>query len=98
MVRLTLNRLFFFFNAFENRRMAPEAQMGDNYTEKCDVYSFAIVVWEIFSHQFPFAEFVSVKEMVLFRKLREESLRPTIPESVPSFVRSMIRRCWHTGE
>ena len=84
-----------FFTSF--CRMAPEAQMGDNYTEKCDVYSFAIVVWEVFSLQFPFAEFAAVKEMALFRRLREEGLRPTIPESVPAHVRSMIRRCWHSG-
>ncbi len=37
------------------------AQLGDSYSEKCDLYSFAIVVWEIFSGEFPFAEFAAVK-------------------------------------
>ena len=74
--------------------MAPEAQMGDNYTEKCDLYSFGIVVWEIFSGEFPFAEFAKTKEMVLFRQIREEGLRPTLPKDCPKFVSTVVRRAW----
>jgi serine/threonine protein kinase len=76
--------------------MSPEAQMGSDYSEKCDLYSFGIVVWEIFSGEFPFREFAATKEMQLFRGIREENLRPTIPSSVPKYVSTVIRRCWQT--
>ncbi|XP_051858848.1 putative mitogen-activated protein kinase kinase kinase 7-like isoform X5 [Drosophila albomicans] len=32
-----------------HRYMAPEVYNGVKYTEKCDVYSFAITVWEVYS-------------------------------------------------
>jgi serine/threonine protein kinase len=39
--------------------MAPEAQMGENYTELCNLYSFGIILFEIFSGtgEVPFSEF-----------------------------------------
>lgn len=74
--------------------MAPEAQMGDNYTEKCDLYSFGIVLWEIYSGKFPFSEYSDMKEMQLFRKLREEDLRPTPPSDAPKHVQSLMRWLW----
>ena len=74
--------------------MAPEAQMGDDYTETCDLYSYAVVLWEVFSGLFPFKEFESMKQMQLFRALREEGLRPTIPKDTPNYVQSLLRRMW----
>ncbi len=76
--------------------MAPEAQMGDDYDHRCDLYSFGIVVWEIFSGLFPFSEFSAMREMTMFRGIREQNLRPTIPKSAPKFISTVIRRCWST--
>ena len=36
--------------------MAPEVMEGQRYNEKVDVYSFGIVLTEIFSRQMPFAD------------------------------------------
>eukprot|EP00727_Mastigamoeba_balamuthi_P001508 m51a1_g11354 putative ctr1-like protein kinase (169) ;mRNA; r:6774-10682 len=36
--------------------MAPEVLRNEPYTEKVDVYSFALVVAEVFTHQTPFLE------------------------------------------
>lgn len=34
--------------------MAPEVITSDHYTEKADVFSFAIILWEIASREPPF--------------------------------------------
>ena len=34
--------------------MAPEVMRGKTYNKGCDVYSFAIVVWEIYLRSMPF--------------------------------------------
>jgi len=34
--------------------MAPEVISGHNYTEKADVFSFGIVLWEIASREPPY--------------------------------------------
>jgi len=34
--------------------MAPEIIIGENYDESSDVYSFGIVLWELFNKEIPF--------------------------------------------
>ena len=34
--------------------MAPEVIKGQNYTEKADVFSFGIILWEIASREPPY--------------------------------------------
>ena len=41
--------------AFQNRYMAPECLSGKEYNLKADVYSFAIILWEILAGQTPHA-------------------------------------------
>ncbi|CAI9738199.1 mitogen-activated protein kinase kinase kinase 7-like isoform X3 [Octopus vulgaris] len=36
--------------------MAPEVFEGSNYSEKCDVFSWGIILWEIFTRRKPFDE------------------------------------------
>ncbi|KAH8292043.1 hypothetical protein KR054_003958, partial [Drosophila jambulina] len=35
--------------------MAPEVYRGEKYTDKCDVHSFGIMLWEMMSRQVPFS-------------------------------------------
>jgi TPR repeat protein/serine/threonine protein kinase len=77
--------------------MAPEAQMGENYTELCDLYSFGIILFEIFSGtgEVPFSEFsASMRQAEIFPKLRSGELRPTIPAGVPQWLKELISRQW----
>jgi TPR repeat protein/serine/threonine protein kinase len=77
--------------------MAPEAQMGENYTELCDLYSFGIILFEIFSGtgEVPFSEFSgSMRQAEIFPKLRSGELRPTIPVRLPPWLKELIARQW----
>ena len=79
--------------------MAPEAQRGEGYTEKCDLYSFAIVAFEVLRGQTekpPFGEFFKfMREAELHRRLHEERLRPSIPGNVPEWMRLLVQEMWH---
>jgi serine/threonine protein kinase/GTPase SAR1 family protein len=77
--------------------MAPEAQIGENYTELCDLYSFGIILFEIFSGtgEVPFSEFsASMRQAEIFPKLRSGELRPTIPARLPQWLKELIARQW----
>lgn len=92
--------------------MAPETLGNEGkkveYDEKADVYSYAIILWEIISLQFPFDEYLDVEEYtyvnpageVVFNadavKLAIENikLRPTIPKGTPEYLEALIKKCW----
>ena len=58
--------------------MAPEVYWQKSYTEKCDVYSWAVSFWECFSREMPFSGCIlnSVKESDA--SLRDLKLSDTI--------------------
>ncbi len=77
--------------------MAPEAQVGENYTESCDLYSFAMVVYEVYAAEVPFSEYASSMRVIeVMQAVRNEPyLRPTMPKCAPLWMRSMVSRLWH---
>ena len=73
--------------------MAPELfQQSDYsfYTNSVDVYSFAIVFWEIITRQQPYQGTSSFQIPV---KVIEGS-RPPIPDDCPSEIAELIEQCW----
>ncbi len=56
--------------------MAPEAfgLSSRLYNEKADVYSFAIILWEICTREFPFSEYFNKYKQSVF-KLKDEICR-----------------------
>ncbi|ESW15291.1 hypothetical protein PHAVU_007G060400 [Phaseolus vulgaris] len=71
--------------------MAPEVLNGKPYNRKCDVYSFGICLWEIYSCNVPFSKLslATVSCAVI-----NQHLRPDIPRSWPSALANIIRKCW----
>jgi serine/threonine protein kinase len=73
--------------------MAPEI-MGDRpYTTSADVYSFGIVLWEIYTRQVPFSSLVHASVFRLRREV-QNGVRPPVPEACPAPLASLIRECW----
>jgi len=76
------------------RWCAPEIIKKTTYDEKSDVYSFAVILWEIITGEQPFAEFDIKWTHVLEDKIVQEGLRPTIPSNCTPAYASLIKRCW----
>lgn len=74
------------------RYMSPEVANEENYNEKCDVYSFAILVWEMLATKTPF----EVYTMTTLRKRvwNGEHTRPFIDSSWPESVSELLENSW----
>ena len=71
--------------------MAPELLDENTFTEKSDVYSYAIVLWEIYDRGIPWA---GLKPMQIMRKVVDKHARPDIPKTMPNDMRELMRRAW----
>lgn len=74
------------------RWMAPEVISYKRYNEKVDVYSFAMVVWEMHSYDVPYSSLNVVQ--VALAVTRGKRLR--VPNSCSLEVKSLITQCWST--
>eukprot|EP00978_Attheya_sp_CCMP212_P028467 scaffold98343_cov54-Attheya_sp.AAC.1 len=71
--------------------MAPEVVIGEPYNEKADVYSFAMLLWEMLALKEPFPKCTAkIHEKMVVRG----SHRPEISKKWPSNVQALIEACW----
>ncbi|KAG0587877.1 hypothetical protein KC19_2G198300 [Ceratodon purpureus] len=82
----------------EVMKLVPSSQGGhggydsmpkDNY--KCDIYSFALVCFEILTGEVPFQGEGTPKDI---KKKVLEGLRPKLPDHCPSMLKDLIEKCW----
>ena len=73
------------------RYMAPEVALGKPYNERVDVYSFAILLWQILKLETPYEGFTM---HMLTKKVVEGGARPKCDASWPQSVVDMMHRCW----
>ena len=69
-----------------------EVANEQDYNEKCDIYSFGILFWQMLSLKIPF-------EVYTMRKFRErvwngEKKRPFIDPDWPEPVKDLLERSW----
>lgn len=74
--------------------MAPEVMNEQKYQTGSDVYSFAIVCWEIFCGRIPFGRQPQVTQLLVKVAVRGERPRFLSEDHVPSAVQALIRECW----
>ena len=72
--------------------MAPEVITNEHYTEKADVYSFGIILWEFWSKDPPYKG-IKAKEVGIKVK-NNKNFRPKIPDEVPQEISELIKCCW----
>nr|XP_043635871.1 serine/threonine/tyrosine-protein kinase HT1-like [Erigeron canadensis] len=73
------------------RWMAPEMIKEKKHTKKVDVYSFAIVMWELLTALTPFDDMTP--EQAAFA-VCQKNARPPLPASCPRAFHKLINRCW----
>jgi serine/threonine protein kinase len=75
--------------------MAPEVYQGEDYDEKCDVYSFGIILWEIYTREEPYKDSRQNLSVETFcDAVSNENLRPEISEDCPINIKTLILDCW----
>src|SRR5581483_7469602 len=73
--------------------IAPEVISGKEYTFASDIYSFAMLIWEILSGQPPFANFNEYSDYELAMNIIS-GMRPKIGSEVPLKYKELMEQCW----
>lgn len=85
-----------FNNHNEDRVRSPDSAKSLKYPYACDVYSFGMVCYEVLTGQEPFSSHVGGR-VQLKHKIKEEYVRPDIPEGYPKALTSLIQNCWNSN-
>jgi len=68
---------------------------SEYYTEKIDVFSFAINLWEIATEKIPYE---NINPILAAKACAKEGKRLEIkPNSMPIEFEQLIKSCWHTN-
>ncbi|KAL6062440.1 putative serine/threonine-protein kinase drkA, variant 2 [Balamuthia mandrillaris] len=70
---------------------APEIFSNAGYTTKADVYSYGIVLWELFTREEPYKDMHKPQIIIGVSK---DGLRPVIPTACPPQLAELMRDCW----
>jgi len=68
----------------------PEIFEKKQYNEKCDVYSYGIILWELYYRKIPFADISSFEIPVQVI----EGKRPPITKDIPKGYAKLMKICW----
>jgi len=71
--------------------MAPEVMMEGKSSKRSDVYSFGILMWELFCCSRPYA---GLRDVAIVHRVVEEELRPVFPKSAPREYVELAVSCW----
>ncbi|BFF91549.1 putative mitogen-activated protein kinase kinase kinase 7-like [Drosophila madeirensis] len=76
--------------------MAPEVIMGRKYTDKCDVYSWGVMLWELMSRRPPFSHMENPNQVavMLAAGLGDRPDMNAVRSDCPEAIKQLIRRCW----
>lgn len=71
--------------------MAPEVLTSQIYSDKADVYSFGMVMWECITGKLPYEGMTAMQAGL---RVATQGLRPDIPGHVDPEQAQLIRDCW----
>ncbi|KAM9988169.1 hypothetical protein ACTFIZ_003542 [Dictyostelium cf. discoideum] len=73
--------------------MAPEMLVNQPYDGKVDVFSFAILLWELLTKQEPYNKLYSSYPQLVEGVVNKKN-RPIIPDYFPTRLKDLLARCW----
>lgn len=71
--------------------MAPEVATWEPYNETVDIYSFAIILWQLVTGEVPYE---GMKKEDYLQKVVHEGERLSISADIPEEVSLLIQQCW----
>ena len=74
------------------RWMAPEVIRHERYSSEADVYSWAMVMYELITHHSPFGDRENLQAATL---VALENRRPALPPHTPTALANLINRSWY---
>lgn len=74
------------------RYMAPEVFRHEAYSNKVDIYSVGMIMYQLFHGAPPFS---GMAPLDAARAAATENLRPSISPKLPSELQQLISACWH---
>ncbi|KAL2525063.1 PAS domain-containing protein tyrosine kinase family protein [Abeliophyllum distichum] len=75
--------------------MAPEVLRNESSTEKSDVFSFGVVLWELMTESIPWSNLNSLQVVGVVGFMDR---RLDLPENLDPRVSSIIRDCWQSNQ
>ncbi|VDK29934.1 unnamed protein product [Gongylonema pulchrum] len=72
--------------------LAPETMQTRIYTIKSDVWSFGIMVWEIYSEGYE--PYPSLSNIQTRAKIIVQNYRMSMPEGTPPEISALVAKCW----
>ncbi|XP_060572667.1 mitogen-activated protein kinase kinase kinase 7-like isoform X2 [Ruditapes philippinarum] len=75
--------------------MAPEVFEGSNYSEKCDVFSWGIILWEVFTRRKPFDEIGGPAFRIMWAV--HNGTRPPLIRNLPKALELLMTRSWSSN-
>ncbi|KAF5826901.1 kinase-like domain-containing protein [Dunaliella salina] len=73
------------------RWMAPEVIEHKPYGEKADIFSFAVVIWELLTCKVPYSDMTPLQAAV---GVVQKGLRPGIPPNCPPVLAELMSAAW----
>jgi serine/threonine protein kinase len=71
--------------------MAPEVISGRPYSERADMYSVSMILFELLTGNYPFEGLGQIEVAV---QVSQHNVRPTIPDFCPAPLAKFIQQCW----
>ena len=78
-------------NTGTRRYMAPEISRREPYNESCDVYSFAILLWEMLAMRTPFEGYTMDMFQIFVATMGD---RLDLDPSWPATLQAILVSCW----
>ncbi|XP_035245503.1 mitogen-activated protein kinase kinase kinase 12 [Anguilla anguilla] len=72
--------------------MAPEVIRNEPVSEKVDIWSFGVVLWEMLTGEVPYKD---VDSSAIIWGVGNNSLQLPVPESCPDGFKILLKQCWN---
>ncbi|XP_071778799.2 mitogen-activated protein kinase kinase kinase 12-like [Centroberyx gerrardi] len=73
--------------------MAPEVIRNEPVSEKVDIWSFGVVLWEMLTGEVPYKD---VDSSAIIWGVGNNSLQLPVPDSCPDGFKILLRQCWNS--